>query len=93
MTSEEFLSLGELMTHLLFSYRSAGPAPSALGQEQPAPGNAGVYFFHQIYSREFEHLSDDVQVSVSLFLATAGRAADVDAVRQHQATALLCLRK
>lgn len=93
MTLEEFLSLGELMTHLLFSYCSAGPAPSALGQEQPMPGDAGVYFFHQIYSREFKHLSDDVQVSTSLFLAAAGRVADTDAVRQHQATALLYFGK
>lgn len=93
MTLEEFLLLGELMTHLLFSYRSAGPAPSALGQEQPVPRDAGVYFFHQIYSCDFEHRSDDVQVSTSLFLAAAGRAADADAVRQHQATALLHLGK
>jgi len=80
------------MTHLLFSC-SAGPALSTLGQEQPAPGDANVYFFHQIYSRDFEHPSDDVQVPTSLFLAAAGRAAGVDAVRQRQATALLHLGK
>lgn len=81
------------MTHLLFSYCFAGPAPSTLGQEQPVTGNAGVYFLHQIYSCDFEHPSDDVQVSTSLFLAAAGRVADADAVGQHQAAALLHLGK
>lgn len=81
------------MTHLLLSFHSAGPAPSALGQEQPTPVDASVYFFHWIYSHEFEHLSDDIQVSTSLFLPMAGRAAEADAVRQRQAPAPLCLGK
>lgn len=79
------------MTHLLLCLHSAGPAPSALGQHQPTPGDASVYFFHQIYSREFEHLSDGVQVSTSPFSAPAGRAAEAAAVRQRQAPAPLCL--
>lgn len=37
------------------------------------PGDVGVYFFRQIYSRDFQCLSRDGQVSTSLSLATGSR--------------------